>query len=159
MIDEIAAIRLGVFLTILALMMGLESLFPARRLAKNPQTANMATRWLGNFGLLIIASVMARLLLPLGLAGFAVYSSQMQWGLLPAIDLPLWANIGISILLLDMLIYWQHRLFHRIPLLWRLHKVHHADRHVDSSTALRFHPLEIIISIGINISNRQYQNH
>jgi sterol desaturase/sphingolipid hydroxylase (fatty acid hydroxylase superfamily) len=149
MIDEIAAIRLGVFLTILALMMSLESLFPARRLAKNPQTANMATRLLGNFGLLIIASVMARLLLPLGLAGFAVYTSQMQWGLLPAIDLPLWANISISVLLLDMLIYWQHRLFHRIPLLWRLHKVHHADRHVDSSTALRFHPFEIIISIGI----------
>ncbi|MGX9462266.1 sterol desaturase family protein [Shewanella sp. A14] len=149
MIDEMAAIRLGVFLTILALMMSLETLFPARQLAKNPQTANMATRWVGNFGLLIIASVMARLLLPLGLTGFALYTNQMQWGLLHAIDLPLWLDISISVLLLDMLIYWQHRLFHRIPLLWRLHKVHHADRHVDSSTALRFHPFEMIISIGI----------
>ncbi len=149
MIDDIAAIRLGVFLTILALMMSLELLFPARQLAKNPQTANMATRWLGNFGLLIIASLIARLLLPLGLAGFALYTSQMQWGLLPAFGLPLWVNIGISVLLLDLLIYWQHRLFHRIPLLWRLHKVHHADRHVDASTALRFHPFEMIISIGV----------
>ena len=149
MIDDIAAIRLGIFLTILALMISLESLFPARPLAKNPQTASMLTRWIGNFGLLIIASVMARLLLPLGLTGFAVYTSQMQWGFLHTLELPLWLTIGVSVLLLDMLIYWQHRLFHRIPLLWRLHKVHHADRHVDSSTALRFHPIEIIASIGI----------
>jgi sterol desaturase/sphingolipid hydroxylase (fatty acid hydroxylase superfamily) len=149
MIDDIAAIRLAVFLTILALMFSLETLFPARPLAKNAHTANMATRWLGNVGLLVIAAVMARLLLPLGLAGFAVYSSQQQWGLLHYTALPLWLNIGISLLLLDLLIYWQHRLFHRIPLLWRLHKVHHADRHVDSSTALRFHPFEILASIGV----------
>jgi sterol desaturase/sphingolipid hydroxylase (fatty acid hydroxylase superfamily) len=149
MIDEMAVIRLGVFITILALMMGLELLFPARTLAKTPQTATMATRWFGNFGLLVIASVMARLILPLGLAGFALYTTQQQWGVLHYISLPHWANIAISLLLLDLLIYWQHRLFHRIPLLWRLHKVHHADRLVDSSTALRFHPFEIIASLGI----------
>ena len=149
MIDNMAAIRLGVFLTILVLMMSLELLFPARTQSKSPQTASMATRWLGNFGLLIISSVIARLILPLGLAGFALYVSAQQWGLLHYLSLPLWLNIGVSVLLLDMLIYWQHRLFHRIPLLWRLHKVHHADRHVDSSTALRFHPIEIIASLGI----------
>ncbi|WP_137222377.1 sterol desaturase family protein [Shewanella sp. MEBiC00475] len=149
MIDEIAAIRLGVFLTILVLMMSLELLFPARKLTKTPQSATMLTRWFGNFGLLIISSVMARLILPLGLAGFALYTTQQQWGLLHYVELPYWANIIISILLLDMLIYWQHRLFHIIPLLWRLHKVHHADRLVDSSTALRFHPFEIIASLGI----------
>ncbi|MFK3977152.1 sterol desaturase family protein [Shewanella vesiculosa] len=149
MIDEMVAIRLGVFLTILALMMSLECLFPARKLTKTPQTASIVTRWFGNFGLLIIASVVARLLLPLGLAGFALYTTQQQWGILHWVNLPHWVNIISSLLLLDMLIYWQHRLFHRIPLLWRLHKVHHADRHVDSSTALRFHPLEIIASLGI----------
>ncbi len=149
MIDDISAIRLGVFLGILALMISLETWLPARPLAKNPQTAGMATRWMGNFGLLIIASVMARLVLPLGLAGFAVHCSQQQLGLLHDTALPLWLTIGISLLLLDLLVYWQHRLFHRIPLLWRLHKVHHADRHVDSSTALRFHPFEILVSIGI----------
>ena len=103
MIDDIAAIRLGIFLTILALMISLESLFPARQLAKNPQTASMLTRWIGNFGLLIIASIMARLLLPLGLTGFAVYTSQMQWGFLHTLELPLWLTIGVSVLLLDML--------------------------------------------------------
>lgn len=149
MIDDLSAIRLGVFFAILGLMISLETLLPARPLAKNPQTAGMATRWLGNFGLLIIASVIARLVLPLGLAGFAVYCSQQQWGLLYIAALPLWLTIGVSLLLLDLLIYWQHRLFHRIPLLWRLHKVHHADRHVDSSTALRFHPFEILASIVV----------
>lgn len=149
MIDDMAAIRLGVFLSILVLMMSLELFFPARTLSKAPQAASMATRWLGNFGLLIISSLIARLILPLGLAGFALYVSSQQWGLLHYLSLPLWLNIGVSVLLLDMLIYWQHRLFHRIPLLWRLHKVHHADRHVDSSTALRFHPIEIISSLGI----------
>jgi sterol desaturase/sphingolipid hydroxylase (fatty acid hydroxylase superfamily) len=78
-----------------------------------------------------------------------LYTTEQQWGILPYIGLPHWAKIAISLLLLDLLIYWQHRLFHRIPLLWRLHKVHHADCHIDSSTALRFHPFEIIISLGI----------
>ncbi len=149
MIDDMVTIRLGVFLTILALMMSLEALFPARKLINSPQSASMATRWLGNFGLLVISSVIARLILPIGLAGFALYASAQQWGLLHYLSLPLWLYIGVSVLLLDMLIYWQHRLFHRIPVLWRLHKVHHADRHVDSSTALRFHPIEIIASLGI----------
>ena len=144
-----AFLRIGLFLIILIIMITLEHCFPARKLAKTPNAPTLLMRLIGNWGLIIIASAITRLLLPLGLAGIALYCTALQWGLFNMIDLPAWLTIIVSLLVLDMLIYWQHRLFHKVPLLWRLHKVHHADPHVDSSTALRFHPIEIVISIGI----------
>ena len=137
-----ASLRLSLFFTILLAMLLLESCFPARK-----SKLTKRVRWLGNFSLLIISSVIARLLVPIGVTGIALFASANGVGLFNSISLPSWLGISLSILLLDLMIYWQHRLFHLVPLLWRFHKVHHADSHIDASTGLRFHPVEIVLSI------------
>lgn len=109
-------------------------------------------RWFANFGLVFVSSIAARLVIPIGLTALALYNSEQNIGLFNIIELPVWLSVTISILLLDMLIYWQHRLFHKIPLLWRIHRVHHADAHIDASTGLRFHPIEIVLSILIKLA-------
>jgi len=148
MIDD-TFIRLGIFISILAIMITLEQTFPARQLSTKKQAPTKTTRLIGNFGIVFISGLSARLALPIGLTGLALYFTEQQWGLFNLINLPSWLTTTLSLLLLDMLIYWQHRLFHKIPLLWQLHKVHHADTHVDASTGLRFHPLEIVASIFV----------
>ena len=120
----------------------LESCFPARK-----SKLTKPVRWLGNFSLLILSSIVARLLIPIGVAGIALYASTEGIGLFNIINLPTWLSITFSVLLLDLMIYWQHRIFHLVPMLWRFHKVHHADSHIDASTGLRFHPVEIALSI------------
>ena len=142
-------IRLIVFITILAVMFTVERLFPARQLSTKSATPSQKMRLTGNFGIVFISGLAARLVFPLGLTGLAFIFTEQQWGLFNIVELPGWLIVVLSLLILDMLIYWQHRLFHKIPLLWQLHKVHHADTHVDSSTGLRFHPLEIIASLVI----------
>ena len=138
--------RLGCFFTMLIVMMLLEWQYPARKSAiKN------STRWFANFGLVIVSSVVARLTVPIGLTAIALYNQEHAIGLFNMFSLPSVIEVILSLLLLDILIYWQHRLFHKVPFLWRLHKVHHADAHVDSSTGLRFHPIEIVLSILIKL--------
>jgi len=149
MMTDNTFIRPAVFFTVLVIMVILERCFPARQFPNKQQSPTEKNRLIGNFGLIIISGLCARLILPLGLAGFALYCSEQQWGLFNQVSLPNWLIITLSFLLLDILIYWQHRLFHKVPLLWRLHQVHHADPHIDSSSGLRFHPLEIIASIAI----------
>lgn len=136
--------RLGCFFSILIIMMLLEWQKPAR---KSP--IKSSTRWFANFGLVFASSIIARLTVPIGLTAVAVYNQQYSIGLFNLVILPNIVVIVLSLLLLDVLIYWQHRLFHQIPILWRLHRVHHADAHVDTSTGLRFHPIEIVLSILI----------
>lgn len=137
-----ASIRLSIFFTILLTMLVLEGCFPARRAKLTKRV-----RWLGNFSLLIISSVVARLIIPVGVTGIALYAAEQNIGLFNNINLPNWLIITLSLLLLDLMIYWQHRLFHIVPVLWRFHKVHHGDSHIDASTGLRFHPVEIVLSI------------
>ena len=137
-----ASLRLSIFFIILLTMLVLESCFPARK-----SKLTKRVRWLGNFSLLIISSVVARLLVPIGVTGIALYASSQGLGLFNNINLPNWLIITLSVLLLDLMIYWQHRIFHLVPMLWRFHKVHHADSHIDASTGLRFHPIEILLSI------------
>ena len=134
--------RLGCFVSILVLMMLLEWYKPAR-----VSPIKSSRRWLANFGLVFISSVIARLAVPIGLTAVALYNQQHGIGLFNHLALATPVVVVLSFLLLDVLIYWQHRLFHKVPLLWRLHRVHHADAHVDTSTGLRFHPLEIVLSI------------
>lgn len=148
MISE-TSIRISVFLLVLITMVMLELFFPARKLPSSAGSPTQKTRLMGNWGLIIISSVSVRLMLPIGLTGFAIVCAEQQWGLFNLLSLAAWIVIPLSVLLLDLLIYWQHRLFHKVPLLWRLHKVHHADPHIDSSSALRFHPIEIVLSIAI----------
>lgn len=135
-------IRLSVFLGMLILMGALETLFPARdRLQKR------ASRWTTNLGLVIIDTLAIRLLFPIIAVGVALWAQAQGWGVLNLMALPDWAAILLAIIILDMMIYWQHVAFHHIPVLWRLHKVHHADRDLDASSGLRFHPVEIVISM------------
>ncbi|WP_372761402.1 sterol desaturase family protein [Pseudoalteromonas sp.] len=138
--------RLGCFFSILIIMMLLEWQHPARQ-----SPINTRKRWLANFGLVFVSSVVARLTIPLGLTAVALYNQQHGIGLFNQLATPSLVAIVLSLLLLDIIIYWQHRLFHAVPLLWRLHRVHHADAHIDASTGLRFHPIEIVLSIVIKL--------
>jgi len=138
--------RFAVFFTILAVMTALQALFPRRPLSLGYR------RWPANLGIVVLDVLMLRLLLPAGAVGVALWAEQAGFGLLHAAGLTGWAAIVLAVLLLDLVIYTQHRVFHILPLLWRLHRVHHADQEIDVSTALRFHPLEILLSMAIKMA-------
>jgi sterol desaturase/sphingolipid hydroxylase (fatty acid hydroxylase superfamily) len=139
-------IRLGVFITVLTVMMLWEGLKPNRQ-----SPVGKAKRWFSNFSMILMGAVVARLIIPTGLAAIAIYAQNNSIGLWNNISVGFWLSVPISVLLFDCLIYWQHRLFHRVPMFWRIHRVHHADPHLDASSGLRFHPLEIALSLIIKI--------
>jgi sterol desaturase/sphingolipid hydroxylase (fatty acid hydroxylase superfamily) len=137
-------LRLSCFAGVLIAMAGWELLAPRRRL-----TASKPLRWGGNIGLVIVSSLVLRLVAPLGAVGVAIAAADVRWGLFNAVSAPVWLAIVASVLVLDLAIYLQHVMFHAVPILWRLHMVHHADHDVDVTTGLRFHTLEILLSLGI----------
>lgn len=143
MLAQEPLIRLVAFAAVLLAMAALEAAFPrrAQRLAWR--------RWPSNLGLVAVATLMLRLVAPAGAVGIAIWAEPRGLGLFPAIGLPFWAAVPVAVLLLDLLIYFQHRVFHAVPVLWRLHRVHHADPELDASSGLRFHPVEILLSLGI----------
>jgi len=148
--DHEPIIRLSAFLGILSIMICWELIAPKRQLLKSK-----LKRWSTNFGLVILNSVIIRLLFPTAAAGLALYAQQQGWGLFNSVPTQEWPTALVligSILLFDLCIYWQHRLMHQVPLLWRLHKVHHADPDLDVSTGARFHPVEIILSMLIKFA-------
>ena len=123
--------RLGFFFSVLAIMMLLEWRKPARQsIIKN------RSRWLANFGLTLTSTLLSRLTVPVGLTAVAIYYKQHGVGLFNQLNVSSLIAVILSLLLLDLIIYWQHRLFHTTALLWRLHRVHHADAHIDTSTGL-----------------------
>ncbi|MBU2979775.1 sterol desaturase family protein [Alteromonas sp. C1M14] len=136
--------RLSFFVGIFVVMAVLESYLPARHA---PLTRKV--RWYGNLGLVVVGALVSRLALPITLVGVALWAQEVHIGAFNLLSVPLWLSIAVGVLTLDLAIYWQHRLFHTIPLLWRLHQVHHIDGHVDTTTGLRFHPLEILLSLLI----------
>lgn len=142
-------IRLAGFAGILVVMALLQAVFPRRRLALGYR------RWTGNLGLVVVDTVLLRLLLPAGAMGVALWAGQTGFGLFNWLHAGMYVGAGglvlFSVLLLDLLVYFQHRVFHAVPLLWRLHRVHHADQEIDVSTGLRFHPLEILLSMLIKM--------
>lgn len=142
MMQDNALLRLSVFLGVLLLMMSLEQLFP-----KKQRVQQVARRWLTNLSLVIIGSLSVKLLGSLTVISVAMYVMHQSWGLLAMLPLPYGVDIFLGIILLDLAIYFQHVLSHRIPILWRMHRVHHADRDIDVTTGVRFHPLEILASI------------
>ena len=95
----------------------------------------------------MIDTILIRLLFPIAAVGVAAMAALKGWGLFNLTDWPFWMETALAIILLDMVIYWQHVAFHHIPFLWRFHKVHHVDRDIDVTTATRFHPIEIVISL------------
>lgn len=140
-------IRLGFFFGMLIIIAVWETLSPRRVL-----TTSKPVRWFSNLSVVFINTLAVRFLLPLPAVGFAVMAEKNGWGLLNNMDLPLWLSITAGIFALDLIIYLQHVMFHTIPILWRLHMMHHADLDYDVTTGLRFHPLEILISMGIKFS-------
>lgn len=139
-----AAIRLGVFFGVFALMALLEALWPRR-----PRVTSQAYRWLGNWGLVLVDTALLRLVFPMAAVGMALMVEERGWGLLPWLGVPGWLAFVLAVVLLDFSIYVQHRLFHAVPWLWRFHMVHHADVDLDVSSGFRFHPGEALISMAI----------
>lgn len=136
-----AALRLVCFVGILLVMAAWEVLAPRRVL-----TRSKATRWANNLGLTLFNTVLARLIMPVAAVGVALAAGEKGWGLLNILILPGWAAGLVAIAGLDLAIYTQHRLFHRIPWFWRLHRMHHTDLDLDVTSGARFHPLEILLS-------------
>lgn len=140
------AFRLAGFGGTLALVGLAQTLWPRR-----PACAPRARRWLTNVTLVIVNTLVVRFCVPLLAVGTAVAAEESGFGLLNRIGWPPAAEIVAAILLLDLGIYFQHRLVHAVPLLWRVHRMHHSDLDFDASTGLRFHPLEIVLSMLIKM--------
>lgn len=109
-------------------------------------------RWPGNIGVVVVGTLAVRLLLPLGAVGIATMAESGGWGLLNVWKPPGWLAIVIAVLVLDLAIYLQHVMFHALPALWRLHRMHHADLELDLTTGARFHAIEIVLSMVIKMA-------
>ena len=140
-------IRLSCFVGIFAAVALGEILAPRRSLVHSK-----SRRWLVNIGITATNSLILRLFVLVLAAGFAARAELNGWGLLNMIDLPGWIEIIIAVIVLDLLIYLQHLLVHAAPILWRLHMVHHIDLDIDVTTGARFHPLEILFSMGVKLA-------
>jgi sterol desaturase/sphingolipid hydroxylase (fatty acid hydroxylase superfamily) len=145
--DYEPAVRFGSFAAVFVLMALAEIVFPRRHLstAKSP-------RWLSNLGLVFVNTLAVRFLLPLGAVAMAFLAEARGWGVFNNLSLPPWLAVVLSVVALDLAIYLQHVLFHAVPVLWRLHMVHHADLDFDVTTGLRFHTVEILLSMGIKLA-------
>src|SRR3989344_7898676 len=141
------AIRLGFFIGVLTVMALWEILAPRRAL-----TTSKAWRWVSNLGIVFLNSILLRLLFPVAAVGLAAYATGHGWGLFNQIQIPFWAAVIASVVALDLAIYLQHVMFHAVPAFWRLHRMHHADLDFDVTTGTRFHPIEILLSMGIKFS-------
>ncbi|MDP3515273.1 MAG: sterol desaturase family protein [Sulfuritalea sp.] len=141
------AIRLAAFFGIFALMATWETAVPRRA-----RLHTRRVRWTANLGLVVLNSVLLRLVFPLAAVGFASFAAERGWGLLNNLALPEWAALILAVVALDFAIYLQHVMFHAVPALWRLHRVHHADPDFDVTTGARFHPIEIVLSMLIKFS-------
>jgi len=139
-------IRLGCFGGVLVLMLTWELLAPRRRL-----TVRRPLRWTGNLGLVALDTILVRLLIPAGAISVALLAAERGWGVLNNLSLPSWLAVVLAFVVLDLVIYLQHVMFHAVPALWRLHMVHHADLDFDATTGVRFHPVEILLSMVIKL--------
>lgn len=135
-------IRLSIFIGALLLFSSLEALFP-----KKGRTQIRQNRWLTHLGLTVIDTIAVRLLGPIAALGAAGWAASHNIGMFNLTDWPIWLEIALAFIFLDFAIYLQHIATHKIPILWRIHKVHHSDRDLDASSALRFHPIEIMLSM------------
>jgi sterol desaturase/sphingolipid hydroxylase (fatty acid hydroxylase superfamily) len=142
-----SAWRLGIFLGVLAVLALLEAWLHG----PNPPP-DRARRWPANAGLVLLDTLVARVLLPAGAVGAALWAQSRDLGLFNALAWPSWLEFVLALLLLDLAIYWQHRLLHTLSWLWPLHRVHHTDVTLDATSALRFHPFEIVLSLAIKVA-------
>lgn len=141
-LDNAGGLRIGSFLAVLTGFALLEAWRPrrVRALRRGP-------RWIAHAALVLLGAAGARLIVPAGAVGAALHAERSGTGLLEVAGAPEWLAWLVSLVALDLAIYAQHRAFHSVPLLWRLHALHHADRDLDASSGVRFHPGEIVVSL------------
>ena len=142
-----AGVRLAAFVGVLLLLLGAQEAWPRRA-----RPARRGPRWAVNLSLVAIDTVFVRLVVPLGAAAAALWAARNTIGLFNQLPWPALLEAALSFLALDALIYWQHRLFHQLPPFWRLHRMHHSDLEFDTTTGVRFHPVEIAVSMLIKIA-------
>jgi sterol desaturase/sphingolipid hydroxylase (fatty acid hydroxylase superfamily) len=140
-------IRLGAFGGVFVMMAIWESIGPRRK-----QEVGRGWRWPNNFGVVVVDALLVRILFPTTAVALAFVAEARGFGLLNVVALPMWVGVVASVIALDFVIYLQHVLFHAVPALWRLHRMHHADLEFDVSTGLRFHPIEILLSMLIKLA-------
>ena len=140
-------IRMGFFFGMLLLMGIWEVIAPRRKL-----TVSKALRWANNLGLVFFNSLLLRLAFPAAAVGVATIAAEQGWGLLNYYMPPFWLAVVASVVVMDFIIWLQHVMFHSIPMLWRLHRMHHADLDYDLTTGARFHPIEIFLSMIIKFA-------
>ena len=140
------AIRLAVFLGIFAAVAIGETLAPRRQ-----RSLTRLARWPNNIGVVVVNTLVVRLAFPTAAVGLALLGEARGWGLLNLIELPFWLSVVIAVVVLDGVIYLQHVMFHAVPALWRLHRMHHADQDFDVTTGARFHPIEILLSMVLKL--------
>ncbi len=145
--DSELTLRMGFFWGTLLVVGVWELLWPKRQL-----TASKIVRWYSNLGIVVLDSLVIRWLFPLLAVGMATLATEKQWGLLNNMDIPYVPAVILSVIVLDMIIYLQHLMFHAAPILWRLHRMHHTDLDYDVTTGLRFHPIEIALSMLVKLS-------
>ena len=137
------AVRLTIFIAVFGLIAIYEAVAPRR-----PRMISRRIRWPNNLAIPLLNTLLVRTLLPATAVGMGMLVEKRGWGLFHAVaPLPAWLVILTAVVLLDLAIYLQHVLFHAVPLLWRLHRMHHADLDVDVTTGARFHPIEIVLSM------------
>lgn len=140
-----AVVRVAIFAAAFVLIATFEFVAPRR-----PLTLARRSRWPSNLAVVLLNTLFARALLPATAVSMAVLVKEQGWGLFHVSGpLPAWLVVPATVVLLDLVIYFQHMLFHAVPVLWRLHRMHHADLDVDVTTGARFHPVEIVLSIGL----------
>jgi sterol desaturase/sphingolipid hydroxylase (fatty acid hydroxylase superfamily) len=142
MIDAVVIIRLSIFIGLLGFFVIAESLYPRRK-----QKIDRKTRWCRNISLVIINSLMLKFIVPISAASISLINN--EYAFLNYINLPYFIIVILSVVLLDLVIYFQHWIVHRVPIFWRFHKIHHIDQELDTSSGIRFHPVEIAFSMFI----------
>jgi len=139
-----AAIRLGAFIGMLTAMALWETVAPRRS-----RSYFRLRRWPSNLAIVALNTALVRILLPVTAVSLALHGAERRWGLLNNSPIPYWIAVAGSVILLDAIIYLQHVMFHAVPALWRVHRMHHADLDFDVTTGARFHPIEIVLSMLI----------
>jgi sterol desaturase/sphingolipid hydroxylase (fatty acid hydroxylase superfamily) len=139
-----ATIRLGAFVTVFTAMALWEAVATRRA-----RSHSWPRRWPSNLCIVALNTVLERVLLPATAVSLALAGERRGWGMLNNLPVPAWMTVVASVVVLDLAIYFQHVMFHAVPALWRVHRMHHADLDFDVTTGARFHPIEIVLSMLI----------
>lgn len=143
-VEHAQYVRLGAFVVIFSTMAVMEILRERREL----QTSK-GQRWATNIGIIVTDSVVLRFVFPMGAIGMGYLAGDLGWGMFNVVSVPFWVAVLASFILLDFVVWLQHVVFHAVPALWKVHMMHHADLDFDVTTGTRFHPIEMVISMGI----------